>query len=309
MKAPGKFGWVAAVLFIFLGGLADASPNRLVRVKERLLGTDGTAYAVLRTEFDNCGSYLERNTKVYFIERFPDGSTPEKSTLLSEIQSNLDGTHNNPNVLPTTRVVTRDDNLSLTEALLRYPLSEAETWDATKLARLSSDPASGISLDGRVRVASGPEIEELFSGPSEKDQWKISEAFEQGGCVFLSLEMAMTEDGPQTRLLGLGRNLSDQVNAHLEKEDIYLSAGSFGTREEALERVKAWKADEKMQVTYLKWEVWSRRLPTDKTDYVLVLAGTREMLEGERSKRIEEKIGIKFEAVSSERFIERTRVP
>jgi hypothetical protein len=311
MKAPGNFGWVATALFTILGGLANATPSRHVMVTERLLGTDDMAYGVLRTESDNCGSHYQTKTKVFFSERFTDGSTPEKSILLSETETVVDANHNDPKTPPPvkTRVISRDDSVSLAEALLRYPISEAETWDDAKLARLKSHRTSGISLDGRVEIASGAQIEKLFSGPSQEREWKIGGVFEQGPCLFLSLEMEMPESGPDTRILGVSKELTDQVNAHLEKEDIYLSAGSFASREEALERVQAWKADDKKQVGYVKWEVWSRRLPTLKTDYVLVLAQTREMLEGERSKRIEEKIGIKFEAISSERFYEWTRVP
>jgi hypothetical protein len=311
MKAPGNFGWVAAVLFTVLGGLANASPNHHVRVTERLLGASETAYGVLRTVDDNRGSYFETKTKVYFIERFLDGSTPEKSTLLSESESTLDATHNDPKIpMPRiTKVVTRDDSLSLTEALLRYPISEATPWDAAKLARLSSHPASGISFDARVQLASGTQIEKLLSGSSEEGPWRVSGAFEQGPCLFLTLKMEMSENDPQTRILGLNKDLSDQVNAHMKREDIYLSAGTFASREEALERVNAWKADDKKPVGNVTWEVWSRRLPTDKIDHVLVLTRTREMLSGGWSKRIEEATGIKFEAISSERFVERARVP
>jgi hypothetical protein len=282
-----------------------------VTVTERLLGADEKAYAVLRTENDNCASYYQTKTKVHFIERFTDGSTPDKSTLLSETETVVDATHNDPKTPApvTTRVVTRDDSLSLTEALLRYPISKSQAWDATQLARLRVHPSSGVSLDGRVEVALGAAIDALFGNSPKGREWKVSGAFEQGPCLFLSLEMEMEEGGPETRILGVSKDRSDQVSAHLKREDIYLSAGTFGDREEALERVKSWKADGKEQVAFVKWEVWSRRLPTDKTDYVLVLPRTREMLEGGWSKRIEGETGIKFEAISSERFVERTRVP
>lgn len=308
MKAPGNFGWVAAALLTVLGGIANGTPSHRVTVTERLLGADKVAYAVLRTESDNCASYYQKKTKVHFIERFTDGSTPERSMLLSETETIVDATHNDPKTPPpvTTRVVTRDDSLSLTEALLRYPISKAEPWDAANLARLQVHPASGISLDGRVEVASGAHIDKLFGGSLEKGEWKVSGAFEQGPCLFLSLETEMEEGGPETRILGVDKHRSDQVDAHLKREDIYLCAGTFGSREEALARVESWKADDK---AFGKWEIWSRRLPTDKTDYVLVLTQTREMLDGGRSKRIEEETGIKFEAISSERFVERTRVP
>ncbi|MCW1922233.1 hypothetical protein OKA05_06690 [Luteolibacter arcticus] len=278
---------------------------------ERLLGADDTAYAVLRTERDNHASYYQTTTKVYFIERFTDQSTPEKSTLLSETETVVDATHNDPKTPPpvTTRVVTRDDSLSLAEALLRYPVSESVAWDAKQLAHLRSHPPSGISLDGRVLMASGERIAALFGSSSKDGEWKVSGAFEQRRSLFLSLEMEMEEGGSETRILGLGEDLSDQVSAHLQREDIYLSAGSFGSREEALSRIEAWKADKKSHVTSTTWEIWSHLLPTLKTDYVLVLAQTREMLEGGRSKRIEEATGIRFEAISSERFVERTRVP
>lgn len=276
-------------------------------VTERLLGADEKAYAVLRTESDNCSSYYQTKTKTHFIERFTDGSGREKSTLLSETETDVDANHNDPKMPPpvTTRVLTRDDSLSLTEALLRYPISEAKAWDAIQLAHLRVHPSSGISLDNRVEVASGTQIDALFGSPGER---KVSGAFEQGSCLFLLLEMEMPEGGPETRVLGLDKYLSDQVNAHLKREDIYLCAGNFGSREEALERVEFWKTDRKTHVASTTWEIWSRRLPTDKIDHVLVLARTREMLGG-WSKRIEEETGIRFEAISSDGFIERTRVP
>ncbi|HEY1123409.1 MAG TPA: hypothetical protein VGE67_17470, partial [Haloferula sp.] len=93
MKAPGHFGWVSAAFFTVLGGLANASPDHIVTTKERLLGSNDKAYAVLRTELDNCGSYYESKAKVHLIERFADGSAPEKSTLLSETQRVIDATH------------------------------------------------------------------------------------------------------------------------------------------------------------------------------------------------------------------------
>jgi hypothetical protein len=311
MKAPGNFGWVAAALFTLLGGLANASPDRRVTVTERLLGANDTSYGVLRTESDNCASHYLTKTKVYFIERFTDGSTPEKLTPLSETETAVDATHNDPKTPPPVnkRVISRDDSLSLAEALLRYPVSKAKAWDDKALAHLRGNPTVGISLDSRVFLASGDRIATLF-GPSTKDgEWKVSGAFEQGPCLFLSLEMEMEEGGPETRVLGVSKQLSDQVSAHLEREDIYLCAGTFGSREEALARIEAWKADKKSHVTAATWEIWSRELPTLKTDYVLVLARTREMLDGGSAKQIEKETGIKFEAISSGRFVERTRVP
>jgi len=311
MKARGKFGWVSVALLTVLGGLANATPDQRVTVTERMLGANDTAYGVLRTERDNCASYYQTKTKVHFIERFTDGSTPEKSTLLSETATSVDATHDDPKTPPpvTTRVVTRNDSLSLAEALLRYPISEAKAWDAKQLALLRVNPSSGISLDGRVDLAFGAKIDALFGSSAKEGEWKVSGAFEHGPCLFLSLEMEMPEGSPETRVLGLDKHLSDQVNAHLKREDIYLSAGAFGSREEALSRIEAWKADKKTHVTSTTWEIWSRLLPTLKTDYVLVLTQTRDMLGSGWAKSVEEETGIRFEAISSDRFVERTRVP
>lgn len=42
-----------------------ATPTRAVSIDERLLGSNKTHYAILRTEVDNMGSYYDRRTKQF----------------------------------------------------------------------------------------------------------------------------------------------------------------------------------------------------------------------------------------------------
>lgn len=295
--------FTAAIFFLFVG-TASATPDRWITTSERLLGSNGETYAILRTEHDNRGSYYISRTKVFLIERSAAGTAEDKSVLVSETETVVDAAHNDPKTPPpvTTTVISRDDGPSLADTLLRFPISASEPWTETAFARLSAHPASGISLDGRVRLANPNQLKELFGTTAAEGEWKLTGALEQGPFLFFTLETDPTEAGTETRILGVGADLAEQARAHLKREDIYLSAGSFATREEALAALEAWVPERDRLPTLQPWEIWSRQLPTGRIDYVLVLERTKEMLDGDWAKRIETELGIRFEAISSSQF-------
>lgn len=305
MKFPrlSAVGFAAAVCWLS-APVSTASPNHRVTITERLLGTDGKTFSVIRTESDNRGSYYSTNTKVHLIERSADTQEAAKTTLLSETATVVDATHNHPVNPPpvTTSVKYQDQELRLADILLKYPMATPVPWDEEKRARLVFHANAGVSLDNRVRLAGTREIATVFGEALKLGEWRIADVFEQGAGLFLVLEIEAPEGAPESRVLGIGPEQVKQVRAHLSREEIYLSAGAFPTREEAVKAIAGWKAAGKSSGN-MTWEIWSRDLPTTKTDHVVVLPRTREMLSGGWSKRIEEEAGIRFEAIPSDRFV------
>lgn len=284
--------------------VSTASPNHRVTITERLLGTDGKAFSVIRTESDNNGSYYSTNTKVHLIERSADSQEAAKTTLLSETVTVVDATHNDPVIPPpvTTSVKYQDQELRLADILLKYPMATPVPWGEEKRARLVFHANAGVSLDNRVRLAGTREIAAVFGEALKLGEWRIADVFEQGPGLFLVLEIEAPEGAPESRVLGIGPEQVKQVRAHLAREEIYLSAGAFPTREEAVKAIAGWKATGKSSAI-MEWEIWSRDLPTTKTDHVVVLPRIREMLSGGWAKRVEEETGIRFEAIPSDRFV------
>lgn len=305
MKFPrlSAVGFAAAVCWLS-APVSTASPNHRVTITERLLGTDGKTFSVIRTESDNRGSYYSTNTKVHLIERSADTQEAAKTTLLSETATVVDANHNHPVNPPpvTTSVKYQDQELRLADILLKYPMATPVPWDEEKRARLVFHANAGVSLDNRVRLAGTREIATVFGEALKLGEWRIADVFEQGAGLFLVLEIEAPEGAPESRVLGIGPEQVKQVRAHLSREEIYLSAGAFPTREEAVKAIAGWKAAGKSSGN-MTWEIWSRDLPTTKTDHVVVLPRTREMLSGGWSKRIEEEAGIRFEAIPSDRFV------
>lgn len=297
----------AAGLFFGLSSAGSATPNQRVTVTERMLGSDDDAFAVLRTEHDNLGSHYAWKERTYLIERTMDGSGTEKRTLLSEVSGQVDMDHQDPRTPPPVHLETlsRDDSVSLADVLLRYPDSEARPWSDAERKRILAAPAVGLRLDDRLDLIAGSRVErEVFDGIEPSAGWELAGIHWQGRCLFASLSKEMPEGAPDTRIVGFGEELAAQVRAHLDREEIYLRAGVFESRDEAIAKATEWRKrqeEEKIRPA-VEWEVWSRRLPTGKTDHVVVVKRSGEWIASGNSDRVAEPLGIRFEAMSSRRF-------
>lgn len=202
----------------------------------------------------------------------------------------------------TTSGKYQDQELRLADTLLKFPLAMPVPWDEEKRSPLVFHANAGVSLDNRVRLAGTREIAAVFGEALKLGEWRIAQVFEQGPGLFLVLEIEAPEGAPESRVLGIGPEQVQQVRAHLSREEIYLSAGAFPTREEAVKAIAGWKAAGKTSAIS-SLEIGSRDLPTTKTDYVVVLPRTREMLSGGWAKHIEKETGIRFEEIPSDRFV------
>ncbi len=81
-------------------------------------------------------------------------------------------------------------------------------------------------------------------------------------------------------------------------QPIYLIAGRFDSLAEAAARG--------LKIYHFHPEIWSVRQPTDRTEYLVAEAYSKELIESARIPQIEKALEIDFTPVSSEGFIERT---
>lgn len=299
---------VLAAGFLAAGGLF-ATPDHAVVVREQFFGSNGTDYAVLRTEDDNQASYYKNRVTTWLDEYSKEDAGREKvkSTLLLDVSY-----HRNPDQKPdepaSPEVHSQNATLPLAELLSRYPQHTTEPWTAENQAKLSVDPVRGIDF-GNVFIFDGGVISrEVFGGRHDGTPWTLDQVGGDVNAIYLQLSCGQDE-GHETRLLCLPPGRSKQVRDQLAMQPLYLVTGTFDTEEAAVasarELVK--KAGE-MKFYGIHPEIWSARAPTDKTAWHVVERFSTEMIQSNALTRTEAALGIRLVPMTSKSFIERTVV-
>lgn len=299
----------AGLIWSATAALAWATPDQVVKVSERLLGSHAAGYVTLRTEIDNLGNYYSSRTKRFLVEysKQPADAKYESSPgaelkvhLLLDTTATWDGSELAPMDLKT-KVNARDESVKLAEILERFP-NHAQRWDAGKFARLSSHPESGTRL-GKTELVWGGWVRRRFIGEEEdyKLEWKLDEVLEDENCLYLSVS---TEELGQ-RLVCIPPRKTTQVRDQLAKQPVYIVAGHSGDKEQAmtLARDLLKKTDGKF-----KPEVWTCGHSAQKTIYVVADAESNEHLGRFQFEAMEKLTGMDLGVMSSDDFTERTPV-
>ncbi len=286
---------------------AQGTPDHELRVTERLLGTGRDGFVILRVEKDNLGSYFNSNEKHYLDHYLKqDDATRDE---MSEVDSTLvlDREYSkHPDAKPdeppvgTVKQKAVSGGVSLADLVEKYPEMPVE-WEEEKFRRMTADSTAGVSFEGYTLIWGGFVKERFGVDRNSATEWKLDGVVEDDDCIFLAVS---TET--QTRIVCLPRRTTKQVGARALLTDYYLVAGSFDTEGEAISEARKLNVRNKEEKgARFVPEVWSARLPTSKTVYLVASPMKEGWVKNEGFSKTEELLGIELEVRSSSTFGER----
>lgn len=297
---------------------AIATPDRQVTVDEQLIGSSAAGYVVIRTETDNLGSYYRSRTKRFLDEYSKNAAAIENETavgvkthsrLLLDVSTSIDPEHSDPLTKPagSELVNEKDKTLALADILERYPTNVTK-WDAKRFSRLTMQQLGGVYLDSLCVVWGGTLTQTIFENRLPEAEWRLDEVLEDSNCIYLKVSKG-TDGEQQTRFVCIPPRRSRQIHDHLDLKPFYLSAGSFGTKQEALEKARALIEKSKANgLVGFNPEIWTMWKPTDKIVYVIAATYLQEPSTEESFAALEGVLGLHLVPLSSKHFREKTIV-
>lgn len=293
--------------------MAGATPPDVLVSDERLLGANAENYAVLRTEFDNLGSYYNSNTKVFLEERSKATGKNLKQVLLTDAKRVVDAEHDDPATPPkvTVEVTHQDKEVGLGELLARYPLLSDAKGPAASLEGFAVRADQAITFGETLTLLDRAQVVgEVFGGRLEETAVTLVEASDQGSEIYLKLAKQDEDLGDaESHWVCVGSALTMQVRAHRTKEPVYLRAGIFPDKATALAKAAEWKeVCRTKKVNGFDPEIWSTGSDAASARYHVVLRNSAHLIERESSGEIGEVLGLPLQAVSGKKFLEWTPV-
>ena len=300
------FGWAFLVLSISRLG---ATPDQVLVVTERLLGTGIDGFAILRVERDNQGSYYSSGEK-HFLDIYEKKAREEGPDIASKVSTTLlldqtysrhpDAKADAPPVVTTNEKAVAGEATALPELLAKFP-QMPEQWTAEKFQKLEAHPTGGVSIE-RANLIWGGSVKEAFGVDRNAEfDWKLEEVMEDSNSLFLK---ATAEN--QTRWICLLTGTTAQVRARLLMKEFYLVAGSFDTEEEAVAMARQINGIRKDKRFFgFSPELWSERTPADKIRYRVVSGLTEDEVGSDSSSKVEAILGLDIDVTTSSRFKDR----
>ena len=287
-----------------------ATPDHAVGVSEHFLGSNPTAFAVLRRQTDNLGSYYSSRVTTWLdeIPKTSDGRDKVKSTLLLNVTFTVDIEHTDPNTpAPVSeKINSQDASLSLAAVIQRYPGQMLPSWTPSQLSRLEIHQIGGIHSNRRLSLVHGTYIrEKIFGGRNAEDPWMIDEVSEDADCIYLRLSIGH-DSNRESRIVCVPPEITKQHRDQASAQPVYLIAGKFDTRNEAMVAAGTMvaKAREK-KLHGFQLEIWSLEDGTLITKYVVAEKFSTERIQNVGIAEIENALEIRLTPMSSDRFIER----
>ena len=289
------------------------TPDHAVSVTERFLGSNPTRFAILRTEIDNLSSYYSSRTTTWLdeIPKTSDGREKAKATLLLDVTHTVDIEHTDRNIpAPVSeKTNSQDSSLTLASVLQQFPDQMRQAWTLEQISKLEIHPIGGIRFNRKLEFIHGTYIrEKIFDGCNSDDLWELSEVSEDGDCIYLRLSIG-SDSGPESRIVCIPAEITKRQRDQSSAQRVYLVAGKFDTREEAMLAAGAMvaKASE-MKFYGFHPEIWSLEDGTLKDKYVIAESFSTELIGSGGILEMEKRLEIQLTPMSSERFIERTLV-
>lgn len=289
-----------------------ATPDHAVDVTERILGSNPTGFAVLRTETDNLSSYYRHRVTTWLDEtpKTSDGREKVKSTLLLDVTYSVDIDHTDRNTPPAAdeEINSQDTSLTLASVLQCYPGEMQKSWTPEQLSKLEIHPVGGIHSNRGLELADATFIrEKLFGGRQGEEPWKPVQAWEDDNAIYLRLSIG--NDSPiESRTVCVSPNVTKQLRDQASAQPVYLITGKFDTLGEAMKAATALVAKakaKKMKFYQFHPEIWSFEDGTLKTQYVIADEFSTERIETNSIPEIEKTLEIRLTPMSSKLFIEK----
>ena len=295
-----------AFLWVTSSVLAMGTPDREIKVEERLLGSNCDSFITLRTEVDNLGSHYRYRTRRFLVEYSKLQADPKskldlgaevRSQLLLDVSTSLDVDQSGKE---SETVNAKDDDVKLADLLSRFP-NQPKRWNDEKSGIIKCHATAGPRV-GRIGIAWGGWIKARFGADRNGDlEWTLSEVFEDANCLYLSV---YSENHGQ-RLVSIPPRKTQQVRDQLAKQPVYLIAGKFKNGEEAVKRGR--ELMEKTQGKF-KPEIWSAGRWEEEMVYVVADSQSAEHINGNGFETLEALTGVDFTVMSSQDFDERIAV-
>lgn len=287
-----------------------ATPDHAVSISERVLGSNPTGFAVLRRQTDNLGSYYSSRVTTWLdeIPKTSDGRDKVKSTLLLDVTLTVDIEHTDRNIpVPVAeKINSQDASLTLASVLQRYPGQMRQSWTPEQLSKLEVHQVGGIHFNRRLELIHGTFVrEKIFGGRHADEPWSLSEVAEDADCIYLRLSMG-NDSGPESRIVCVPPEISKQQRDQASAQPVYLIAGKFDTRVEAMQAAGTMvaKARER-KFRGFDPEIWSLEDGTLKNKYVIAEKYSTERIGKGGIPEMEKALEIRLTPMSSGRFIER----
>ncbi|MFU8892376.1 MAG: hypothetical protein ACNA8L_02000 [Luteolibacter sp.] len=293
--------------------MLHATPERVVNIDERLIGTSDGSHAILRTERDNLGSHYSDRENIW-LDEYVSGEAGRqlvKSTHLLDVSYIIDANHTDPNTPPAVerRVAHEDDTLALASVLSRYPLREPLMWPESRMEMIVSTLENGIRFKNKVMLLNAKTIRETFGKAYAEHPWTLKSIMESGGMLFLTIGKSRPDETREIRIFHVSPEASQTVRDQLELQPIYLVAGSFESIDEAITAARTFKARARENKTYgFHPEIWEERHPSPRVRYHIALPNTMHLIESGRLVKTQEALGLHLVPTSSKHFWRRTHV-
>ncbi|MCW0221550.1 MAG: hypothetical protein OJI67_24705 [Prosthecobacter sp.] len=310
--------WLQRLLPAMILTSAYATPDRIVKIEEKLLGSNEDSYIVLRTESDNLGSYYSGRTKQYLDEyskkvedKYFDSAIGKLvgSTLLLDVSTSVD-----PDAVtleertPKSQVHSKDSSLTLAELLLKFSTFSSK-WGDESFNRLTLHQKAGIHcgiasvIDGNIMT------QEVFGNRYPEQDWVLDEVTQDMNCIFLKVAKRTPDEINETRIVCIPPRRSQKVLSHLSIAPFYLLAGpSYASLEEARKQAQLLKKKVSEANGYFQPEIWSLIDGTLNQVYVIADQNTKEHIKGGSFERLQNMLGVSITPRDSNDFIERFAV-
>ncbi|MBT8036966.1 MAG: hypothetical protein KJO21_05430 [Verrucomicrobiae bacterium] len=287
---------------ILLSGLLHATPNRNVKVYEKVLGTNAESYAVIRKHSDNMGSHYSDHCKFWLDEyskKDGPGAKPKTTFLLNQ-NHDLGASDGKAS---TTTELPENPTPSLSVILSRYSLMGTKIWSQEQIKELDIDHKTGrVAYRSQCLFEAGLVLKQRFPDSHAGYGFSLLSVAEDSNTMLLTISKGMDEDSEE-RVICVSPSVTQNVRALKKLGPIYLSAGTFKSTKEALDYKRT--LDEKKKAPKSEWMVWSvSRAATGKLDYSVVLINSNQFIANSRIPRLKQVEGALLVPIASENFHE-----
>ncbi len=301
-------------LFFMLVVVSAATPSRVTWDSEVFLGASDVQYAVMRTHHDTLGSYYADESKTYFDEYSLESGKRIASTLLKTHRVSID-VDDSSNVTVTNTPENKE--LKLAEILTKYNVSLAPKAMPEWGSRLQWG-TQGIRLDDSAEVtpiysAELKEKYDLEQHKLESDELLgvISQIVVERGAVFLTLAIDYSNGGDDgggmsSKVVYIPAAKAKRLLDWTLKEEIYLQAGKFETKEDAQVFAKnLTQVSDLNKIYYPNIQIWSKAGNSDNLVYLVVLGNAKGQIQNDRVEKLNQTLKVHLVPVSSEPLLDR----
>lgn len=313
--------------------LFAAEPTPRTCVEETFFGSSPTSYAIIRTETESLedgvqtrlrtwldeyakepvliydfkteterirnGAYTGKLERSFLLLDDPGDPPPSGEAVAAKIGANE--RLEQPEVAPTLAALLRRYSQ---RTLIPWPSEQTDelkqTDDGLFITYKTQTLVSGQSIRARMgglRMGDA-ELLEMLGHPT------MDSVAEDGNCAFVTLSAA-TEKHKQTRVFCLIPMITRNLHVLVSRQSMYLSAGKFDTREEAL-RVAGelrGKLNGESGFAGSTIEVWAQeRMSYSRTFYFVVVTDTMEVIRKRQVETLEKLLGSRLLLVKSDSF-------